>query len=925
MQMSDYKYKFSIVVPVYNVEDYVEETILSVINQTIGFEENIQLIIVNDGSPDNSHVICDKYAQKYPNNIIHVKQENGGVSSARNNGMQYVEGKYVNFLDSDDKWQDDACERVWKFFENHGENIDVVACRLEYFEAATGFSHPLNFKFTGDKIVHTQFDYNCIQMHMASCFIRSSALKFKFNTNLKYGEDSLFINQIILQKQRYGIMRSVSYLYRKRANESSAIDTCQQRVVFYDSTLVHFHDNILNYAREMFGKIPYYVQCIVMYDFQWRIKRPIPEGVLTEEEKNTYIRHVKDIMKNIDNFIITEQKNIWTEHKVYALNLKNDRDIRNELVQRKNELFYGDVRILSIKNNSLLKFSEIYIRDGILHLEGLINVFLLQDSYVVYFVDADDNRYDFTEICDYKKLRKNCLEGEYYYERYFKADIPVKGDNIKIRAKFQFKDNFPRNLVMNFTNTCNLNKSCNNFYFATEDYLMFYKNEFLCLKKKTKKSRKSFEKKLEKELWKKSKRITLYRRMYFILSKFMKKDIWIISDRTNKAGDNGEAFFRYMQTVKNPDIKTYFVLEKNSEDYKKMKKVGKILKFDSMKYKLWMLLSSHVISSQASDYTINPFGGQKRFVADLYNFKFTFLQHGITKDDISTWLNKMNKNIKCFVTAGKPEYKSIVEGDYYYGEDVVQLTGFPRHDNLLEMKDSKQKKILIIPTWRKSLDACVDPSTDMSVYYEGFKESAFFDFYNSLINDKRLIESMRKHGYTGLFCLHPLFAKQSVDFTANDVFKVNDGYVEYQKEFAEGSLLVTDYSSVFFDFAYLKKPVVYAHFDKEEFFGSHTYEEGYFSYEEDGFGPVCYDLDSTVTAIVDMIENDCALKQEYESRIMDFYIDMDGKNSERIYEAVKKLQFLECEAFYEINKNRIFRNCKIQKIHDVCGKIPVKV
>lgn len=887
--MSDYKYKFSIVVPVYNVEDYVEETILSVINQSIGFEENIQLIIVNDGSPDHSDVICDKYAQKYPNNIIHVKQENGGVSSARNNGMQYIEGKYANFLDSDDKWPENACQKVWDFFESHGENIDVVACRLEYFEAASGFSHPLNYKFTGNRIVHTQYDYNCIQMHMASCFIRSSALQFQFNTNLKYGEDSLFINQIILQKQRYGIMRSVSYLYRKRANESSAIDTCQQRPVFYDSTLVHFHDNMLEYAKKLFGKIPYYVQCILMYDFQWRIKRPLPDGVLTEEEKDTYIRHVKEIMKNIDNFIIIEQKNIWTEHKVYALNLKNDHDIRRDLVQRKNELFYGDVRILSIKNNSLLKFSEIYVKDHVLHLEGLINVFLLQDTYQVYFQDSDDNRYDFTEICDYKKLKKNCLEGDYYYERYFKADIPLKNENMKLRAKFVYKDFFPRNLIMNFMNNCNLNKSCNNSYFSSEDYLLLYRKECLCVRPKTKKSCLALERNLEKELWRKSRKITLYRHMYFFLAKFIKKDIWIISDRTNKAGDNGEAFFRYMQTVQDPDIKTYFVLDKNSEDYKKMKKVGKILKFNSVKYKLWMLLSSHVISSQASDYTINPFGAQKRFMVDLYKFQFTFLQHGITKDDISSWLNKVNKNIKCFVTAGKPEYQSIVEGNYYYGEDVVKLTGFPRHDSLLEMKDSRQKKILVIPTWRKSLDACVDPATDMSVYYDGFKYSGFFQFYNSLINDKRLVECMRKHGYEGLFCLHPLFAKQCVDFTSNDVFKVNDGYVEYQKEFAEGSLLVTDYSSVFFDFSYLKKPVVYAQFDKEEFFDSHTYEEGYFSYEDDGFGPVCYDLDSTVEEIVKMIENDCVLDKKYESRIEDFYIDMDGKNCERIYEVIKKL------------------------------------
>ena len=108
--------KVSVIIPVYNVEQYLEETILSVVNQTIGFE-NIQMILVNDGSPDNSEEICLKYRDKYPDNILYIKKENGGVSSARNLGMEYIQGKYVNFLDSDDKWE----EKLPKKEEEEGE------------------------------------------------------------------------------------------------------------------------------------------------------------------------------------------------------------------------------------------------------------------------------------------------------------------------------------------------------------------------------------------------------------------------------------------------------------------------------------------------------------------------------------------------------------------------------------------------------------------------------------------------------------------------------------------------------------------------------------------------------------------------------------------------------------------------------------
>ena len=95
--MENKQYKFSVIIPIYNVEEYLEDAIKSVINQSIGFEENIQIILINDGSTDKSEKICLKYAQDYPENIIYVKQKNEGVSSARNNGLKYAKGKYINY------------------------------------------------------------------------------------------------------------------------------------------------------------------------------------------------------------------------------------------------------------------------------------------------------------------------------------------------------------------------------------------------------------------------------------------------------------------------------------------------------------------------------------------------------------------------------------------------------------------------------------------------------------------------------------------------------------------------------------------------------------------------------------------------------------------------------------------------------------
>ena len=103
---------------VYNVEQFLEEAIDSVIKQDIGFKDNVQLILVDDGSEDQSGVICDKYFEKYPNNIKVIHKENGGVSSARNEGLKHVLGKYINFLDSDDTLSPNTLSLVYDFLRS---------------------------------------------------------------------------------------------------------------------------------------------------------------------------------------------------------------------------------------------------------------------------------------------------------------------------------------------------------------------------------------------------------------------------------------------------------------------------------------------------------------------------------------------------------------------------------------------------------------------------------------------------------------------------------------------------------------------------------------------------------------------------------------------------------------------------------------
>lgn len=371
---------------------------------------------------------------------------------------------------------------------------------------------------------------------------------------------------------------------------------------------------------------------------------------------------------------------------------------------------------------------------------------------------------------------------------------------------------------------------------------------------------------------------------------FKRRQLWLISDRSEEGGDNGEVLFLYLRRH-HPEIDVRFVVDGSSETARRLAAVGPVVPWKSWRRKITTLLADCLISSQAQDAFVNPFGVYGRWYRrQLEDKPFVFLQHGIIKDDMSAELNRGRRHISGFVTSSERERASILAGDYGYTAKQVWLTGLPRFDMLTAAPSVVGKRILVMPTWRLSLlDGQTGPNGEWRLK-NGFQKSEFFRFYGGLLLDERLLDACRRHGYAISFVLHPnMLAAQSF-FRSDDVVNVLNGNTPYGSLFLQGALLVTDYSSTAFDFAYLRKPVVYAHFDADSFFASgHTYKKGYFDYVRDGFGEVEYSLDATVARIIAYIKTGCAAKDEYLKRVDDFFAFHDGENCRRVTEHIFQL------------------------------------
>lgn len=374
---------------------------------------------------------------------------------------------------------------------------------------------------------------------------------------------------------------------------------------------------------------------------------------------------------------------------------------------------------------------------------------------------------------------------------------------------------------------------------------------------------------------------------YFIslvIKNFKKTDVYLISERENEAEDNGYHLFKYIR-LNYPDVEVYYLINKNSKNYKKLKFLGNVIEFDSLKhYTYYFLSKKHISAFQFFGVPNNPLIWlleEKSF----FKKKRIFLQHGITKEYLSTLCHE-KKGYDIFICGAKPEYEYIRNNFGYPLENVV-YTGFSRYDSLHEKRILK-KQIILIPTWRQWLGmtaSVVDSKLDL----EKLVVSNYYKTYNSLLNNSELIKILENNNYELLFYLHPEAQRFREYFKSKSrrIKIIAREEVELQELMKVSEILITDYSSVAFDFGYMKKPVLYYQFDSEEYYEKH-YSRGYFDYSLHGFGPVM----STEINLLKHLEHYIKTKKIedfYKERIKSFFELYDTNNSKRIFEAIKNI------------------------------------
>ena len=355
------------------------------------------------------------------------------------------------------------------------------------------------------------------------------------------------------------------------------------------------------------------------------------------------------------------------------------------------------------------------------------------------------------------------------------------------------------------------------------------------------------------------------------------KNLWLISERPDEARDNG--YWLYEWLLKNhPDINVRYVLDQKSVDYDKMPRKDLIIKPNSAKHYIYYILSSYSVSTH-----MHGACPGKSFCIPFLPFmkrkKTIFLQHGITKDAV-----KFRGKLDAIMACSEQEKELIKSANTRY-KDKIYTVGFCRYDHLKNLADKENPKIiLVMPTFRKWLrDIGRLQNAD-----KAFKETTYFKKWNSFLNSEELQKSLNQNHMQLIFFPHKEMQGLAHNFkTKNSHIKIGKpGEYDIQDLLKRSSILITDYSSVLFDFVYMNKPVIFYQFDQADFFSKHYPSSG----KAYPFGDIFTNEQALIDELIKTIRRNCIIKDNYAKDIKGFFKYRDQHNCERNFKTIKGLK-----------------------------------
>ncbi|MDO5741460.1 MAG: glycosyltransferase [Vagococcus sp.] len=877
---------FSIIVPVYNVQDYLQMMLESLESQTFQ-QEKVEYIFVDDCSSDRSFEIVEMWVNRNGNAKLLKTAQNMGPASARNMALDIAQGEWIVTVDPDDVLDQNYLTAIATFIDADTKNDATILITREiiYYETLGKAydDHPLGFRFRdGNKVVSLHNDPSMIHMGACAALRRSIIQKNSLRYDTKVipaSEDAHFISRYLLtvEEPTVGVVSDAIYYYRKRRSDNSLIQSGWRRPEKYSNQIQYGLLNLLDYANAVKGQIPMWLQNVVIYDLMWYF---------------------------INDFR-SKSSSAW---------VSENREVQAFLLRLIDEVF------TRITREAFLSYSVYPVRWAIR--ESLLSYYFSQNTNGarLYKWNPSNGETPFTILLskpDWNSLRffvegvehfpEYDILARYFFGRAFAYEVSVRLPQSRVVITYH---GVPLNLrPRELQENVRITPSSNYKRIVSSSHARQITQVWPGTEKEQTRLRRLMEtpstsdtflrrikenaqirsgKKKDK---KRKKQVSDYKKYAYspkAISKY--KDCWILLDRPFKAGDNAEHLYRYIMHTY-PAVNCYFLLEKSSPQWNLLKEEGfRLLEYEGKEATAAYLNSRVVISSDATENVVHPsntkeYGNPRK--------PFVYLQHGILSVDLSRWFN--DKPIDLMIISGQEEYRHLLAPDsgYILKKRNVQVAGQPRFDEVFQIRSIRASNftptsLVIMPTWRWQVFEDIEKINNLKEKKLALQETEYYQRWADLINSTEMRAFCDKTKLRVKYVLHPNATKYKDFFEFGEhVELVSLMTTDFNRVLSDAAAYVTDSSSAHFDAAYAGVPLCYYDFDLFDMFeGTQIYRRGWLRHDQNGLGP-CFTRASQIHDWLNRVRiKNWQVDKKYQKRLKEVIDNIDDNNCERTFFAL---------------------------------------
>lgn len=317
--MENFEYRVSVIVPIYNGSEYLKKCLDSLLRQTIG-NNQMEVLLINDGSTDESERICQEYTRFYKN-FKYFYKENEGLSATRNYGLRRANGKYIAYLDCDDMYSKETLKNVCDFFDMHYEEIDEITIPIVRYKNGKTLPMHYRYKYETKTGIYDLDEFPFVSQTTINIIVKNlleDNIFFDETPNFRH-EDQAYNNEILMKKRKIGFVEEAEYKYN-RDNDTGIVNTFMYPYYIFETTMAYYERLFSEY-----NEVPRYIQALFVHDLVWKLKddKLLPFHYETNDFNNAMAR-IRNLLSKVDVDIITSHPSMNNFHAQYWLGLKNN-------------------------------------------------------------------------------------------------------------------------------------------------------------------------------------------------------------------------------------------------------------------------------------------------------------------------------------------------------------------------------------------------------------------------------------------------------------------------------------------------------------------------------------------------------------------------------------------------------------------------